>query len=163
MLHSEVVLAHLCVALGILLLLEQLRRWRWLFALVVWPGTVAHEALHFAAGLLFGAKPIAFSVLPRRMSDGSLLLGFVQFARLRWWNKLPVALAPFGLLPCSAYLVWLTLAAPVLSPTGCALKLLAAQLLLGAFPSGRDWKHAVIGIASIGSLLLAVAWIKAHV
>ncbi|KWZ39548.1 hypothetical protein WS72_19260 [Burkholderia savannae] len=95
----EVVFGHLCVALGMLLLLSQLRRWRWVFALAVLPGTVAHEALHFGGGVLFGARPISFSVWPRKMSDGSLLLGFVQFARLRWWNKLSVALAPLASCP----------------------------------------------------------------
>lgn len=34
------------------------------------------------------------SILPRRMPDG-LLLGRVLFMRLRWWNAVPVALAPF--------------------------------------------------------------------
>ncbi|WP_155638514.1 hypothetical protein [Burkholderia cepacia] len=158
----EVVFGHLCVALGMLLLLSQLRRWRWVFALAVWPGTVAHEALHFGVGALFGARPISFSVWPRKMSDGSLLLGFVQFARLRWWNKLPVALAPLGLLPCSAYLVWMALAVPLLSVGGCALKLLAAQLVLGAFPSGQDWRHAIIGAVSAGCLLLLVVWFAAR-
>ena len=39
-------------------------RWTWLYALSVLPGTLAHEAMHWLAGWLFGARPVSLSILP---------------------------------------------------------------------------------------------------
>ena len=63
-------LALVLVAGGLL----ALRRWPYLYAVSIWPGTVAHELLHYIAGLLFGARPLSLSVVPRRKLDGGWLL-----------------------------------------------------------------------------------------
>ena len=61
-----------------------------LFGLV---GTTGHEALHLLIGLMLGARPTSFSILPRRQGD-SWVLGSVGFTHLTIWNSAPVAYAP---------------------------------------------------------------------
>ncbi len=146
---------HLASFAVMLVATRTVRRWTWLYALSVLPGTLAHEAMHWMAGWLFGARPVSMSILPRRMPDGELLLGRVLFMRLRWWNAVPVALAPFLLLPLSAGLLWHSAGWPALAWPSLGLKLLAVQCLLATWPSGRDWWHALGGAAVAGALTLA--------
>lgn len=149
-------------ALTLLLLaagLLGLRRWPWLYAVSLWPGTVAHEVLHYAAGLVFGAQPVSLSVIPRRRPEGGWLLGSVNFARLRWWNSVPVGLAPLALVPAGGWMFLESASLPLLSMPAIGLKLLATQCLVAGWPSPRDWAHAIIGLLAIATLLLAVALI----
>lgn len=148
-----VMLALLC------LLLTMLRRWPVGYAVVLWPGTVAHELLHYIAGALTGARPVGMSLVPRRQADGSWELGSVAFARLRWWNSVPVGLAPMALLPAGGW-VWIeSLSWPLLSDGSTGLKFAAAQCLLAGWPSQRDWTHAIIGLMMIGVLALLGWWL----
>lgn len=146
---------HLIAFAAVLLPIRAVRRWPWLYALAVLPGTLAHELTHWLAGWLFGARPASLSILPRRMPDGSLLLGSVLFMRLRWWNSVPVALAPFFLIPLSAVLLWYSAGWPAVAWQSLALKLLAVPCLLATWPSGRDWWHALVGVAVAVALMLA--------
>ena len=145
---------HLLALLALLLLLLWLRRFPWLYALCIWPGTVAHELLHFCAGLLMGAKPVSLSVIPRRKPEGGWVLGSVMFARLRWWNSVPVGLAPLALVPAGGWVFIESAAMPLLSAHGAGLKLLTAQCLLAGWPSPRDWSHAIIGLLVIAILFI---------
>jgi hypothetical protein len=146
---------HLASFAVMLVAIRAVRRWTWLYALSVLPGTLAHEAMHWLAGWLFGARPVSLSILPRGMPDGELLLGRVLFMRLRWWNAVPVALAPFLLIPLSAGLLWHSAGWLALAWPSAGLKLLAVQCLLATWPSGRDWRHALAGAAVAGALTLA--------
>lgn len=148
-------------ALALVLLaggLLALRRWPYVYAASIWPGTVAHELLHFAAGLLFGARPLSLNVIPRRKLDGGWLLGSVSFARLRWWNSLPVGLAPLALMPAAGWLFLESASQPLLSLPAWALKLLATQCLLAGWPSPRDWAHAIVGLFALTALAL-MGWL----
>lgn len=147
-------------AIALLLLsgaLLMLRRWPWVYALSLWPGTVAHELLHYVAGLLFGARPLSLSVIPRRKPDGGWLLGSVSFARLRWWNSVPVGLAPLALMPAGGWVFAESCTQPVLSGSAWGMKLLAAQCLLAGWPSPRDWAHAIVGLLALMALGLLAA------
>lgn len=146
---------HLTSFAALLVPIRAMRRWTWLYALAVLPGTLAHELMHWLAGWLFGARPVSLSILPRRMPDGELLLGRVLFMRLRWWNAVPVALAPFLLIPLSVGLLWHSAGWPALAWPSLGLKLLAVQCLLATWPSGRDWWHALAGAAVAVALTLA--------
>lgn len=97
---------HLASFAIMLVAIRTVRCWTWLYALPVLPGTLTHEAVHWMAGRLFGTRLVSMSALPRRMPDGELPLGCVLFMRLRWWNAVPVALAPFLLIPLNANLLW---------------------------------------------------------
>lgn len=140
-------------------LLMALRRWPLGYAIALWPGTVLHELLHYIAGVLCGAHPVSISLLPCRQQDGSWELGSVSFSRLRWWNSLPVALAPMALLPAGGWVMIESLSFPLLSSSGTGLKLAAAQCLLAGWPSRRDWAHAMVGLLILAVIALAVIWV----
>lgn len=159
---------HLLAALLLVLGILWLRRWPWLYALSIWPGTVAHELLHFIAGLLMGAKPVSLSVIPKRKLDGGWVLGSVLFARLRWWNSVPVGLAPLALVPVGGWVFWQSAALPLISGASAGLKLVTVQCLLAGWPSPRDWSHAIIGLLMLSALavltyvaLLYAGWLPA--
>ncbi len=139
-----------------------LRRWPRMYAVSLWPGTVAHELLHYVAGLLFGARPLSLSVIPRRKPDGGWLLGSVSFARLRWWNSVPVGLAPLALMPAGGWVFAQSCAEPLLSGPAFGMKLLAAQFLLAGWPSPRDWAHAIVGLLALIALALLAALVLAR-
>ncbi len=146
---------HAIALLALMLSLLWLRRWPLMFALAIWPGTIAHELLHFFAGWLAGAKPVSLSLVPRRKPEGGWVLGSVSFTRLRWWNSVPVGLAPLALLPGSVYLFMESISLPLLSATGMGIKLVAVQCLIAGWPSPRDWSHAIIGLLMTGLITLA--------
>ena len=134
-----------------------LRRWPYVYALSLWPGTVAHELLHYVAGLLAGAKPVSLSVIPRRKPEGGWLLGSVSFARLRWWNSVPVGLAPLALIPAGGWLFVESSSLPLMTADAFGLKLLATQCLMAGWPSPRDWAHAIIGLVAMAAVALGAA------
>ena len=143
---------HLLAAILLVLAVLWLRRWPRLYALSIWPGTVAHELLHFVAGLLMGAKPVSMSVIPRRKPEGGWVLGSVMFARLRWWNSVPVGLAPLALVPAGGWAFMESVTLPLLSGGSTTLKLVTVQCLLAGWPSPRDWSHAIIGLLMTAAL-----------
>ncbi len=151
----------LLLLLGIAALLA-LRRWPWIYMLSIWPGTVAHETLHYTAGLLAGAKPVAFSVIPRRKLEGGWLLGSVAFARLRWWNSVPVGLAPLALMPAGGWVFLESTAWPLLSVQSTGWKLAAVQCLVAGWPSPKDWAHAIVGLMVLAALAMGawLAWLQ---
>jgi hypothetical protein len=90
------VLSHSALAFAIFWILRLSHNSPRMQALVWWPATVLHELSHFLVGYVLLAKPVGFSVFPARYKPGTpWQLGHVSFARLRWWNQLPVGLAPF--------------------------------------------------------------------
>ena len=105
-------------------------------------GTLCHELAHFSVGLLLGAEPVGFSIIPRR-SGRTWELGSVTFANLRWYNAAPAALAPFLvlLLPLAAAW-WRTRGDWRFGPADLALTLLLAPQFLSFWPSPVDWKLA---------------------
>jgi hypothetical protein len=115
-----------------------------LYPLFWLPGTVAHELAHLLMGFVFMARPVSFSVIPSRTGDGSgWKLGEVGFTNLRWWNQLPVGLAPLLLLPpLAAWLLLASLSSPLLSGPSALMKFAAIQCLVGAWPSPTDWGYA---------------------
>ena len=68
-------------------------------AVAALPGTWLHEVAHLFVGMLLGARPVSFTLWPRK-SGNTWILGSVGFKRINVWNAAPVALAPlmlFGL------------------------------------------------------------------
>jgi len=58
------------------------------------PGTILHELLHFSVGIVTLARPVSFSIVPKRSEDGGWTLGSVGFMGLNQLNALPTAMAP---------------------------------------------------------------------
>jgi hypothetical protein len=122
------------------------------------PGVVLHELAHLLTGLLLGAEPSGFSLVPKRRGSG-WTLGSVAFRRVNVFNAVPIAFAPLGLVPLAWYLhrSWFSRFPVTL---GCTLILYAALFLLvcNALPSRQDlavacnWKSVLLygGVVGIG-------------
>lgn len=155
---------HAAVTITLLGVVRATRRWPWLFVLLTWPGTLAHELLHYTAGWLLGARPVALSILPRRQPNGALILGQVHFARLRWWNKVPVGLAPVGLLPLAGWLFQRSMSQPLLSWPSLLLAFAVGQCLLATWPSPQDWRHirygATVVLLLAGLVMISLWWLS---
>ncbi|NHZ64296.1 hypothetical protein [Massilia genomosp. 1] len=114
------------------------------FFLFTVAGTICHELAHFVAGLLTGARPASFTVIPRRVGR-HWELGSVTLTRVRWYNAAPAALAPLVivLLPfCVAW--WRTRHQAWQFDTRDLLIALAlAPQFLSFWPSMVDWRIAL--------------------
>ncbi len=65
---------------GISLLLAGRSDWAVIvYAVVLFPGVVLHEASHWVMATLLGVRTGGVSLLPRRQPDGSLQLGYVEY------------------------------------------------------------------------------------
>lgn len=152
------------VGFAILAAIVLLLRWAQmgigLFALIAWPGTVAHEACHAAVGLILGAKPRGFTVWPTRIGGGRWRLGSVSFANITWWNAAPTALAPLLLAPAAVWLLrtWALDGFFTDGPVyGAGRAFMCAILLQAAWPSLQDFKVAARGLVPVASVL-GIAW-----
>jgi hypothetical protein len=143
-----------------LLLHFRIRRSAWLYVPFVLPGTLFHELNHLLLGWLLGARPYGMTLTPRRNGD-ALTLGSVSFGNLRWWNALPVAMAPLLLLPSSIWLITAAPDSPPLSLQNIGLAYLAAQCLIASKPSRSDFKLALRSLPSYG-MLAALCYAASH-
>lgn len=130
------------------------------FALVAWPGTLAHELAHAAVGAVLGAQPTSMTLWPKSLGDGRWQLGGVGFTNLKWWNAPWTAMAPMLLAPLSltlalvwAYPAWASgdifAAAPALY--------VCATMLQASWPSSTDFEVAFPGLVVIGAVV-ALVW-----
>ena len=112
----------------------------WTYALVALPGTLAHELAHYVVASLLLAHPQFPSLVPQRSGHG-LRLGSVMF-RAGWLRSLPIALAPFALLPLALWwaLTWM-------QPAGGAMYFVqgwvVAALVSASLPSAADFRIAL--------------------
>jgi hypothetical protein len=67
-------------------------------ALLSLGATAIHEACHLVFGLILNAKPVSFSLWPKRQGK-HWVLGSVGFSNLNIWNSPFVAFAPLAMLP----------------------------------------------------------------
>lgn len=123
------------------------------FALVAWPATTAHELCHYCVGAILGAKPCSFSLVPKKLEDGTWQLGSVSFANLQWWNGPWTALAPMLLAPLAIYLTtdWAYASwAQGEFFTGAWQLGLCALFLQASRPSNTDLRVAAPGLVVMG-------------
>ncbi len=105
-------------------------------------GTLCHELAHFSVGLLLGAEPTNFSIVPRR-TGRTWELGSVTFANLRWYNAAPAALAPLLVLLVPLGVAWWrTRGGLAFEPVDLAIMFFLAPQFLSFWPSPVDWKLA---------------------
>ncbi len=123
-------------------------------AIFVLPGTFVHEMLHFVVGLVLNAKPVSFSVWPRKSGASTWTMGSVGFSNVRWYNGLAVGLAPL-LAPAAA--TWFAPDAADWNIELGDLKywLLAAPVFSMCLPSWADLK---ICLASAVPMVAMLAW-----
>jgi len=114
------------------------------------PGVFLHELAHLLAGVLLRAQPAGFSLIPQRRGGG-WTLGSVVFRRVTAFNAVPIAFAPFGLVPLAYYLYrhwfgWL----PVTLANTLYLYTAVFLLVSNALPSRQDvrvagnWKSVLL-------------------
>lgn len=155
---------HLCGAALFLLLAGIHRRARTsgVLVAVLWnlAGVIIHELAHLLVGTLLRAKPVGFSLVPRREGAG-WRLGCVRFRRITPFNAVPVALAPLGLFGLAYWLArqWFDWYKTTLVAT-LSLYAVLFVLLYNALPSRQDlrvagnWRSMLIYLPP----LVALAW-----
>lgn len=126
-------------------------------ALFVLPGTFVHELLHFVVGLVLNARPVSFSVWPRRSGPSTWTMGSVGFANVRWYNGAAVGLAPL-LAPAAA--LWLAPDAARWTLGLADLKYwaLTAPVLAMCLPSWADIRICLHSAVPISALLALAYW-----
>jgi hypothetical protein len=118
----------------------------WAFSLFSLPGTIAHEMGHWLVALVLGAKPSFPNIIPKR-EDGTWALGSVRVSP-NILTRIPIALAPFGLLPLG---VWYAVAHSEASGGWYLVHIWVASTFIAAsLPSKQDWIVALPAIICVG-------------
>jgi hypothetical protein len=127
----------------------------WPYALIAFPGTLAHELAHYLVAKLLAAKPSFPSLVPQRSEHG-WRLGSVGF-RAGWLRSVPIALAPLALLPLGLVYGVLFLA-PASWPMTALHAWIMAALLSASLPSRADFRIAIPALL-VAALALLGSWI----
>ena len=109
--------------------------------LLLLPGTIMHETMHYIVGKITGAGPYNFTVFPERTETG-VTYGSVDFETFNAFNATPTAMAPLLGIPLALY-AW-----PYLQHTNsvwsmCAVVWALAAILAQSLPSKGDWAIAL--------------------
>ena len=132
----------------------------WLSAIINIPGTILHELMHFIVGLALNAKPVNFTVLPKKDSYGNYVMGSVGFTNMTFYNAIPSAMAPLLLLPIGFYVNRYAL--PVMEPSignYILYVLLQTIIIENSIPSSADFKVSRLyfsGVILYSTLLIAL-------
>ncbi|MBM3144429.1 MAG: hypothetical protein FJ010_05530 [Chloroflexi bacterium] len=65
-----------------------------IFSLIFLPGVLLHEVSHYLTAKLLGVRTGRFSLVPRRLEDGRLLLGYVETASADIFRDALIGAAP---------------------------------------------------------------------
>lgn len=159
---SAVALVYLAGMAAMLWVLNQAKRSFWLCSLLALPGTLCHEACHWAVGKVLNGQPVHFTVIPRKEGHG-FVLGSVAFRNLRWYNAFFVGMAPLALLPLAhGLLLWRLGGDPALGWPEAAMVFLLANLVFAAVPSWQDVRIAArspLGWLLLGAVLVG-GWLR---
>lgn len=144
---------YLLPAATLALLFRALARRASIFLVLYLAGTILHEMAHFFAAALTNAKPVSFSILPRRHRDG-WILGSVSCANIRWYNGIFVGLAPFVVMLVPVMVAaWRTQPGFEWQWRDAWIAALLAPQFLACWPSWADIKVAArswpIGVAAV--------------
>ena len=77
------------------------------YALVLLPGVFLHELSHWVTANLLGVRTGRFSLIPRRMKDGSLQLGYVEYYRDKSLGPIRESLIGGAPLIVGTAVIWL--------------------------------------------------------
>jgi hypothetical protein len=128
----------------------------WLYALIVLPGTLAHELAHYMVAFVLGANPRFPSLVPTRTPKG-WQLGSVAI-RAGHVRAVPIAMAPLLLLPVALWwsVLFLHHADGLLYAVHAWV---CAALLTACMPSGADIKLALPALLSLALLIGVIMWL----
>ncbi|MEO6065556.1 MAG: hypothetical protein ABIP49_07265 [Lysobacterales bacterium] len=136
----------------VLVVIHLAKRWMPLYALLVWPGTVLHELAHWLVAKLLVGQPTSLSVVPVRAERG-WRLGSVGMRQVRWFNALPIGLAPFLLAPLAVLALFQAGRFEAAGWAHWALLYVAASAAASCLPSLTDWK--LVASRPLGALFYA--------
>jgi hypothetical protein len=113
-------------------------------------GTFLHELAHFVVALILNGRPVGFSLLPKRYGTG-WILGSVEVSNARWYNALPIAMAPLSLFLGAYFLdVWYNSMFIVKTLWRDLTYLMVLVILVeNAIPSIQDFKVAFSNIFGV--------------
>jgi len=126
----------------------------WTSIILMLPGTLCHEATHWLVGMVTGARPMSFSIIPHRVNGKRWRLGVVRFMHPTSRNRPLVGLSPLLLLPCAWHLVEWQVRLPATQEPSLWWAYLVAVAVLSAWPSAEDRKLAL----EDSSGLMFLAW-----
>ena len=112
-----------------------------LYALIVLPGVILHEAAHNIVAFITFARPVDVNLIPIKNPDGGWTLGSVTCMNIRWYNAFPIAVAPLLLLLTPYVTYKLLVGTPKMSDPlwiGAAV-ILNMIVTHSAFPSRQDY------------------------
>jgi hypothetical protein len=109
--------------------------------LLVLPGTIVHESLHYVTGKLLFAGPQTFNIVPQHHENGTCY-GSVDFDNLNEFNAPPTALAPLLGIPL-VYYVWPYLQTTQNGWAQIAIIWALAAIVAQSWPSETDWAVAL--------------------
>jgi hypothetical protein len=113
-----------------------------LFFLLTLAGTFTHELMHWLVGLLSGARPGGFTIIPVKKA-GHWELGSVTLMRVRWYNAAPAALAPLLIILIPLGVAWWRTAPGWhFQAFDLLIAFALAPQFLSFWPSAIDWKIA---------------------
>jgi hypothetical protein len=147
-LHNLDLLLYLAPSAALAVVIAILARLHPVFFLFTLAGTICHELAHLLAGLAVGARPVAISIIPRRVAAAGgrvqWRLGSVSLTRLRWYNAAPAALAPLALIALPFIAAWWRTRGGDwhFVPVDIVIAFLLAPQFLSFWPSGADWRIA---------------------
>jgi hypothetical protein len=157
-------LVYLLPSLGLAVIFHILSRLHAVFLLFVLAGTAVHEIMHLLVATLTNARPVSFSVLPRRQG-GSWILGSVGCANIRWYNAVFVGLAPVLVLAVPlAVAAWRTRNGLAWNGDDIWIAMLLAPQFLSCLPSTTDLRMAchswpmALAAASLAAWFYMPAW-----
>jgi hypothetical protein len=163
-LPDTAMLVYLLPSLGLAVVIHILSRLHAVFLLFVLAGTAVHELMHFLVAALTNARPVSFSVLPRRQGR-SWILGSVGCANIRWYNAMLVGFAPLLVLAVPlAVAAWRTRDGLAWNRDDVWIAMLLAPQFLSCLPSTADlrmachsWPIALV-LASLAAWFYMPAW-----
>jgi hypothetical protein len=123
-----------------------------LYSIVMFPGVLVHEMSHWLMATFLGARTGRFSVVPERLPDGSLRLGYVETERTDVFREALIGVAP--LLFGSTIVIAISYGLLGIGPVGEALArgdvgaaLQGLQVVIAA-PDAWLWVYIVFTVSN---------------
>jgi hypothetical protein len=123
-----------------------------MYSLLMLPGVILHEGSHWVAATMLGVRAGRFSVVPERLPDGTLRLGYVETEHADPLREALIGVAP--LLLGAAAIIFIGYSRLGVAPMGEALArgdLLAAGAALGEMtrlPNFWLWLYLIFTISN---------------
>lgn len=145
--------------IGIMLVIQHAiapRLGMWAFSLFSLPGTIAHEMSHWLVALVLGARPSFPRLVPKREAGG-WTLGSVK-ASPDIVTRIPIALAPFALLPLG---MWYAVAHSEAHGGWYLVHLwVASTVIYASLPSRQDWLVALPAVICVVVVYFALIQLR---